>query len=363
MDTHRINSGQRLSVSQKAGLVFSSGVVSGFVFQRVARKYLSQWIPVPVIIGLSVLLLFSGLIVLLIDHQQARKGKCVKESLLSLLPYSILYWLALDLSLFGWQKIFHLQMIVPLGLLDTPFSSLSGETLVWAFHRWSYPFTLLIAGIQLSCACLLLFARTRMIALLMALPMLIHIIGLDYFYQMPIWVLLHALALLSVVVSLLSLDYHRVKVFFFSALQGLKPLPLSSVAQVGIKLSVLILPLLFLNVYSFPDKHPQLTGTYRVRDLRINGKSRVARTPKDSVLTTVYLDLEDEIAFDFNDYRYRYIGTYRYQPGTDSLVVRWRYPTGTISSFRGRLIRVRTGLRLEGRLGRERLQMHLDKRL
>lgn len=361
MDTRNMNSEQHMPLSKQVALVLCSGLVSGFVFHRVARKYLSPWVPIPLIIGLSILLLFLGLIILLIDDQQARKGEHAKGSLIRFLPYSIVYWLALDLSLFGWQKILHLQMMVPLGLLDTPFSSLSGETLVWAFYRWSYPFTLLIAGLQLSCGCLLLFARTRMLALLMSLPMLIHIIGLDYFYAMPVWVLLHALTLLAGVLCLISLDYDRVKTFFLSTMQGLNPLPISGVVGVGIKLSVFILPLFFLSMYSFPDKHPQFTGTYRVRDLRIDGTSKVALTPKDSVLTTVYLDLEDEIAFDFNDYRYRYIGTYQYQPGTDSLVVRWRYPAQVTSDFEGRLIRDHTGLRLDGRLRGEHLQMYLDK--
>lgn len=362
MDTHNTPLGQPSSLGSDLWLALSSGLVSGFVFQRVARKYLSAWIPIPLIVGLSIGLLLSGLLVLLIDRQQARKGKHARGRFMGLLPYSMVYWLALDLSLFGWQKVLHLQMIVPLGLLDTPFSSLSGETLVWAFYRWSYPFTLFIAGLQLSCGYLLLVTQTRLLALLMVLPMLIHIIAMDYFYQMPVWVLLHAAALLTGVVSLLSLDYRRIKVFFLSTLQGLKPLPIPSAAQLGIKLSVVLLPLLLLSIYSFPDKHPQLTGSYEVSNLQINGQSRVARAPKDSVLTGVYLDLVDEFAFDFNDYRYRYIGTYQYQEGTDSLVVGWRYPADTIPPFKGRLVREGTGWRLNGRLADQDLQMHLAKR-
>lgn len=362
MDTHNTPSGQPSSLGSKLGLVLSSGLVSGFVVHRVARKYLSPWLPIPVIVGVSIALLFAGLLVLLIDRQQARTGKHREGRLMSLLPYSIVYWLALDLSLFGFQKILHLQMIVPLGLLDTPFSSLSGENLVWAFYRWSYPFTLFIAGLQISSAYLLLFARTRLLALLIALPMLVHIIAMDYFYKMPTWVMLHAVVLLTGVLSLLSLDYERIRTFLLSTVQGMKPIPVASITQTLAKLSVVLLPVLFLSVYSFPDKHPQFTGSYQVSDLRIDRQARVARTPKDSILTGVYLDLEDEFAFDFNDHRYRYIGTYHYQPETDSLTVYWRYPNRNITPFRGRLTRVGTGLRLDGRLAGQHLQLHLDKR-
>ncbi len=362
MDTHNIPSRQPSSPGSKLGLVLSSGLVSGFVVHRVAKKYLSPWLPSPVIVGVSIALLFAGLLVLLIDRQQARTGKHGKGRLMSLLPYSIVYWLALDLSLFGFQKILHLQMIVPLGLLDTPFSSLSGENLVWAFYRWSYPFTLFIAGLQISSAYLLLFARTRLLALLIALPMLVHIIAMDYCYAMPTWVMLHAVVLLTGVLSLLSLDYHRIKAFLLSTVQGLKPLSYAPAIQIGIKLSVLLLPVLFLSIYAFPDKHPQFTGSYRASNLRIDGQARVARTPKDSVLTGVYLDLDDEFAFDFNDYRYRYIGTYHYQPETDSLIVHWRYPNRNIAPLRGRLTKEGTGLRLDGQLANQHLQLHLERR-
>jgi hypothetical protein len=40
---------------------------------------------------------------------------------------------AFDLITFGWQKIYHLQFIVPLGMLDLPFTEIDDVSLMWAF--------------------------------------------------------------------------------------------------------------------------------------------------------------------------------------------------------------------------------------
>ncbi|MRG48995.1 hypothetical protein GFS24_28055 [Chitinophaga sp. SYP-B3965] len=68
----------------------------------------------------------------------------------------IAYALAFDLASFGWQKICHLQMVVPLGVLDLPFNSLDGETLTWAYFRRSYPYMVPLPfhrWVVLICSC------------------------------------------------------------------------------------------------------------------------------------------------------------------------------------------------------------------
>jgi len=51
------------------------------------------------------------------------------------------YAVALDLSLFGFQKIFGMQFVVPVAMLDEPFSKLSSDSLTWAYFGHSYPYT------------------------------------------------------------------------------------------------------------------------------------------------------------------------------------------------------------------------------
>jgi hypothetical protein len=360
METKHVRSRPVGTFGKDVWLGLVSGLVNGFVFQRIGRKYLVPWLPIPVVVGLSVLLLVSGLVAVAIAHKRSKRDRPGGQAIRSWLQHSIIYWLALDLSLFGWQKILKLQMIVPLGMLDTPFSSLSGETLVWAFYRWSYPFTVAIALLQLGAGYLLLFARTRLLALLLLVPMLVNIIGLDYFYDMPIWVLLHALVLLTGVVYLLSLHASQIRAFLRSTIDGLLPSQLTIMTRNGLKLSVFLLPVLFFATYEFPDKHPELTGKYQLTNITINDTLQVIRSPKDSVLSVAYLDLGNDFVLDFNDYRFRYIGTYQYQPATDSLVVNWRYPAGK-SPLIGTLTKEGTSLRFTGVMAGKKLAMMLRK--
>lgn len=348
---------EKTTFIKKSALGIAGGLVIGFVFFRISSKYLGQWLPLHLIWALSVLLLFSGPAAVLSWHWKERKN--MESAVKATLEHVIIYLLALDLSLFGWQKILHLQMIVPLGVMDLPFNSLGGENLMWAFFKWSYPFTIVIALTQLISAALLLFARTRLLALVMIIPILVNIACLDYFYEMPVWVLLHALVLLSGVIYLISLDSEKLVALFFSRMQGVGKLNIRKNIKHLIRLSILVIPVIFFSTYNFPDKNPALTGKYKVEDLKVNGYLQKAVSPKDSVLTTVYMDLENDFVLEFNDYRYRYIGTYRYISQTGSIVVKWRYPNDTIPLFSGKLIRDKNKLFLKGQMGKETLSMKL----
>jgi len=346
---------EKTSLSSKIAAGLVSGLVSGMAFLRIGRKHLSEWIPMPVIWALAWAFLLAGLILALAMHRKEKKN--LGDNTKGLLQRILIYALALDLSMFGWQKILHLQMIVPLGMMDNPLNSLGGETLLWAFFKWSYPFTVTIATLQIVCGTLLLVRKTRLLAIVMTVPIMVNIICMDFFYDMPRGVLIHASVLFSGVVYLLLQEYTRLKTMFLTSMQGLSSFHASGRLKTGVKLSVFVLPALFLSTYDYPDKHPQLTGKYQVEDLQVNGQHRKAVSPKDSVLTTVYMDLENDFVFEFNDYRYRYIGTYIYQ--NDSLTVKWRHPENTTDSFSGRLSEEKTGLILRGKMRGQELEMKL----
>jgi len=343
------------------GLAF--GLVCGTSFRRLFLKYFSPWIPPSLIIAFAFLFLLIGLVLPYIWHAREKKGTIDSYRLKATLEYLLIYALALDLSMFGWHKIEGLQMIVPLGLLDTPFSEFSGESLVWAFFKYSYPFTVFIALLQLATGVLLLFSRTRLLAFILAVPMLVFISLLDFFYQMPIGVLIHGMILLMGVCYLLSQDFYRFKTFILQPIQGLSVLPNVNFFKWVARLSLLAWPLLFYCIYDYPDKHPQLTGKYSVQHLTVNNNHQEAISPKDSVLTKVYLDLDDEVVFDFNDYRYRYIGQYTLDEQTDSIQIKWRYPSDSVAPFIGKLFQEKGQLVLQGKIGEDRLKMILAKQV
>lgn len=349
------------SLKNKIWLGLAFGLVTGVSFRRLSIKYFSPWIPPTVLLAIAFLLLLTGLLLPYLWHIREKRGSINGDRLKAWLEHALVYALTLDLSMFGWQKIEGLQMIVPLGLLDTPFSEFSGYNLVWAFFRYSYPFTVSIAILQIIAGLLLLFSKTRLCGLMLALPMLVFVTALDFFYHMPIGVLIHGVILLTGVCYLLSQDFDRLVAFLFQPMKGLNTLHMGTGSKHFFRLSVLIWPVIFHLIYDYPDKHPALTGKYTVQDLTVNHMPMKADSPKDSILTKIYMDLEDEIVFDFNDYRYRYIGRYELDEQTDSINIHWRYPSDTLDNFTGKLLEEKGFLMLEGNMDGKHLKMKLRK--
>src|SRR5689334_1031424 len=92
-----------------------TGITGCLVIFRVLARYGAGFIP-PYItwtisfLALPALLLYSIFLI--------RRNRDLHGALSTILVLLLAY----DLYTFGWQKIFHLQMVVPLGMLDLPFN-------------------------------------------------------------------------------------------------------------------------------------------------------------------------------------------------------------------------------------------------
>lgn len=355
---------EHVKFSRKLLLCLLAGLIVAAVLRRVMARYLVPLVPISATWIISFSCLLFCLVYMFIWQGQEKKGKLTSPAVLSFFQTLIAYTLAFDLSLFGWQKIFHLQMNVPLGILDLPFNSLDGETLTWAYFRRSYPFTVTIAISQMASSYLLLWSRTRLPGLICMVPILLNIILIDYFYHLPTGVLIHAIILMAGVIYLMMQYRAHLVNFFFRTLPAAFPgRVLKRRSSYFLRSAVILAPLVLMATYNYPDKHPQFTGKYRVDHLLINGQPVAAHSTRDSVLTIVYMDWQDDFVLEFNHHNNRYIGTYKYNPATDSLQVQWRYPTAFSTPFSGRIKKTDTrgNYLFVGKLGTDILEMQLKK--
>lgn len=330
-----------------------AGLMATLVVYRMLARYAGNYLPPYAIWGISFLMLPGSLIAGCIGYFRSpdRTRACFNAM--------ILYLLAFDLYSFGWQKICKLQMAVVLGMLDMPFNSLDGETLTWAYFRRSYPFTVAIAIAQISGSVLLLFRRTRLLGLIVIFPIMVNIILIDIFYHLHTWVLIHALVLTSGLLFLLVQYLPGLISFFFRSPDTL-PLNAGKRLQWLLGALVVTIPLLLLATYRYPDLHPELTGKYKVEQLRINGEPMQVKRQTDSLLTNVYMDWQDDFVLEFNHYNNRYIGTYHFDERSGHIQVQWRYPAGFKTQFEGTLERAgNKNFRFTGVLGTDSLQMQL----
>ncbi|SEW52764.1 hypothetical protein [Chitinophaga arvensicola] len=340
-----------------------AGLLSAAVVRRLLARFAAGWLPMTVIWGIALLCFFGCLEYAFLWRRRERKGKGNSAVTLSFFHGMLLYLLAFDFASFGWHKIFHLQMAVPLGVLDLPFNSLDGETLTWAYFRRSYPFMVAIALSQMSSAWMLMFSRTRLLGLIIMIPVLINILLIDIFYQLHTGVILHALILFACVVYLLMQSYTSLVDYFFKTVHLVALPDTTKKTKLWLRAVVVLLPLIVLATYRFPDWHPQLTGKYRVADLRVNGVPVKASSVKDSVLTAVYMDWQDDLVLEFNHYNSRYIGTYHFNRDTDSMYVNWRYPRNFKAKFAGtfRSAGKPGAYQFSGMLADDQVEMRLDK--
>ena len=264
---------RRPSGRAKLLLCFLAGLVAGAALLRVGRWVIGPWAPYGGLLAGAVLVLV-GAIGYGLYWQRQPAGRPADGPSLAFWQGLLRYAVAFDLSLFGWQKLFNLQFFVPLGLLDLPFSSFSGEDLTWAYFGYSYPYRCTIGALQIGGALLLLFHRTRLLGVLTLLPVLVNILLIDYFYHLPVGVFWQALIHFTCLLYLLGLDYEQAGHGF----AAYSPATCRGSPSAGpwsallLRLSVVYGSLLLLSVHEFPDTYPQLTGKYAVRNVQFNGQ-------------------------------------------------------------------------------------------
>jgi hypothetical protein len=339
-----------------------TGLVAGAVLLRVGRWVIGPWAPYASLLAGAVFVLVAAIGYGLYWQRQP-PGRPADAAVLVFWQGLLRYAVAFDLSLIGWQKVFKLQFFVPLGMLDLPFSTFSGEDLTWAYFGHSYPYRCLIGALQIGGGLLLLFRRTRLLGVLTLLPVLVNIVLVDYFYQMPVGVLWQALIHLTALLYLLGLDAERLVPVLLPPPAQLPRLVLRRpLVRHLARYSVVYVPLLLLSVHEFPDTYPQLTGKYAVRNVQFNGQSLVARSCQDSVLTTVYLDIDHDCVFEFNDTKRRLYGNYTYEAGRRQLRVVWRRPTPRPDTLTATLTPATSGnLLATGQLGAQSVRFTLVK--
>src|SRR5580658_994003 len=105
---------------RKLAICLLIGVVAAFVAQRIIYRVIWEFgdrrIPPPAYAIVGLVLVVAAAVIF-------------RRRLLGAWQGILAGWMALDLAMFGWQKLFHLQDQVPLGRLDEPINSFSGEDL------------------------------------------------------------------------------------------------------------------------------------------------------------------------------------------------------------------------------------------
>ncbi|MDP4213881.1 MAG: hypothetical protein Q8926_14795 [Bacteroidota bacterium] len=340
-----------------------AGLSASFCFIRIGHRFLAEWLPRPLMLGISGFFFLTalgyGICWAFIKKDERSDSPAILDFWQALISYTI----AIDLIMIGIQGFYQLLFFVPLGVLDLPFSSLSGEQLTWAyFGHYSHGFVYFIGSIQIFGSLLLLFGRTRLAGVFILVPVMLAIVSLNYFFDMEFAETIHAIEILIALSYLLFSDGQRIWRFFFTNTPTVSAFPLKSVLLKNLlRASSVLIPLLLIWRFGSPDLNPWLTGKYKVSHLVIDHQAREVRDCTDSLLSSVYLDLGNECVFEFNSTNRRWYGSYHLSDDSKKIAIAWRYPLNIRDTLTGKISKNGTDslLFIEGKMGKDSIQVSL----
>lgn len=356
---------EKKSFAQNAFACILASIVIGASFVRIANRFFTNGVPPIVFGGVAVVLIVSSIIFSIVWYRKERRGTIDSSRTRAWFQGLLRYGIALDLCLIGWQKIFHLQFITPIGKLDNPFSSFSLTDHMWAFFGLSYSFIVVIGLTQIIGSVLLLFSRTRLVGVFILIPVLLNIILIDIFYEVAPGPLAQAIILFSGVMYFLLLEYDRLETFFLKSKKELPAIQFKSHALKNLlRVSVVIVPLVVIltnkRLAPYVYSKTQLpTGRYEVKQLSINDKNTDVRDCRDSVVTMVYI--EHDIVFQYHDVDKRLYGEYMYDDQTKQIKAVWHYPRSRNDTLKATVTKKENELIFDGTMGASKIHMELLK--
>jgi hypothetical protein len=335
-------------------------MICGETFLRISNRFIQPLFPAPVAIAVTSIIVLLAFGYSFRWHFKSRKGQINDSINTSFWVGAIRYGIAFDMTMFGFQKFFHLQFTTPMAMLDEPFSSLSSQWLTWSYFGHSYPYVCAIAISQIVTSILLLFNRTRLLGCISMVPVLLNIILIDYFYELDLGVLIHAIVLFAGIIYLLMLDRERLVTFFFAENNNSSGVITKPLLKNLLRISIVVVPVGLIFANESPDKHPELSGKYFPSTIVVNNEPRHIESCKDSLLTYAYFDIGNECVLEFNGLNRRMFGKYEWDG--DSIRINWHYPENAKSrGLKGRLKISDNNVELTGTIGKDTLTFNLQR--
>ena len=348
---------QKVSFLQKFTACFVASFILTAIFLVLGRS-LPGIIP-ELVFGLAGLSLLFGLIYPFIWQRKEKKRP--ESSLIELAFWQsvIRYGLAFNISIFGFKKIFGQQFIVPYFMYDEKLGSLSGEWLTWHYFGFSYPFGLIVASFQIIGSILLLFRQTRLMGVMLLLPVMLNILFINLFYGLNAGATLQSVLLSLGLVYLLLIDYQRLVAFF---LQSKDHLPSLNWGGLGVKNSIrflmIIVPFLItFNYYYQEDMPKNIRGTYTVE-----AQQEAASGSKDPLLTKIYFDRYGNCTFLYVDAK-KQDGKYTYNGATNELKVVFNSTEESKDTLLAKVtpLAQNNQLKIRGTIGSSQIDLNLSK--
>ncbi len=282
---------------------------------------------VPVLLGLA---LVGGTTYSIVWHRQEKNGQPNSAVRHAWLQAIIRYWLAFEISTYGFAKIMKTQFSTPSYRLDMLLSDLNGFQLTWYYYGFSYTLAVIIALFQIGGSYLLLFRRTTLLGVMILLPVMANIVFINMFYDIAAGAFFNSVVFTLGLLLFLALDIAKLKRAFWGLVERLPSITVGRGQWLKNGLRVLPIVLAFAVVQAILITNPNekvLAGVWKVDSLSRNGQTvPTASWQTDTTAwNRVYFAGWQGCAFSPNPYRYKpsesWRGDYKFDSTTNKLTV------------------------------------------
>ena len=233
------------SLLKKIGTCFTAGLTTIALLLVLGNSGTLTWFPPVMVFSLVGISFLSSLVFPFIWQRQEKYKKINSENVYAFIYGIIRYTIAFNLATFGWKKLLGLQFVVPTEISDKPMNQQSGEWLTWYYFGHSFAFGVILSIIQIVGSFLLLFRRTLLLGATILFAFMLNLTLINIFYQMNAGALLQSVLLTIGIAYLILLDYDKLVVFFLKTKSSLPSLTLSNLVKNLLRLSAIVLSLLF----------------------------------------------------------------------------------------------------------------------
>ena len=234
------------------------------------------------------------------------------------------YFLAFDVSIYGFGKIFKTQFGHLYYRDDLPVGNLSGFELTWNYFGHSYTFAVILAVLQIGGSICLLFRRTTLSGVFILLPVMLNIVLINIFYSITTPAFINSLIITFGLLYLLLLRWQDIKALLFSKNTEI---PLVQLPFFKWVLRILAIGMAFFNIYHFvANASPAaFEGKWKVDEYKRNGKmiGKNDWQTNPASWCKVYMESYGQLSLSPNPYIFdkerAWFGGYRYDAGKKTL--------------------------------------------
>lgn len=315
----------------------------------------------PLLLLLPFIVLLATAAVQLFLLWRQKKTGLRQRQMLNVWESALIFGTAFIFFKYGFMKLLGLHMNTSLVYDDMTAGNLSGYQLIDYYFGRAPLLKLLIAVIELAGAALLLFGKTRLLAIFLLLPVTVTIAVMDLAFNVGTSITIVACLLVA---SLSYLLYKYRLLLAALVFRSGSPIFWSFGNQRTLlnllRLSALLLPVLLMLPRFHTIRNKAILGRYDV----VSSKTPVILGGGDAgtVLTNIYFDENDDCIMRFgNDFARIKVGKAIFNDSTGQLQVAWRYPANSIDTMHVKMESQGASLRMMGLMGSDTIDLMLDK--